>query len=69
MFTKIVFSQTNKVHPLTCKAGQTDTSVAMNKVNASGIVQAGGGYALIYVDFTQGPCREMVFREINDLNL
>lgn len=51
-----------QVCPLTCEARRADAAVATNKVDACGIVQAGGRYALIYVDFTAGPCNGVTFR-------
>lgn len=50
-----------QVRPLTCEARRADAAVATNKVDACGIVQAGGRYALIYVDFTAGPCNGVTF--------
>lgn len=42
---------------LTCKARLTDTSIAVNEVDACGVVQAGWRHALIYVDLTVFPCK------------
>lgn len=60
--TKKLLAWTQKVHLLTCKTRHADTSIAMNKVNTGGIVQAGWGYALIYVDFTVIPCKDVTFK-------
>lgn len=51
-----------QVCPLTCEARRADAAIAVHEVDACGIVQAGGRYALIYVDFTAGPCNGMTFR-------
>lgn len=51
-----------QVCPLTCEARRADAGVATNQVHARGIVQAGGRHALIYVDFTAGPCDGVTFR-------
>lgn len=47
----------------TCEAGRADAAVAVNQVNTRGIVQAGGRHALIYVDFTAGPCNDVAFKK------
>lgn len=35
----------------------------MDKVKARSIVQAGGGHALVYVDFTVVPCKDMKLKQ------
>lgn len=41
---------------LTCETSPTHTVVTMNRVDAGGIVEAGGGRTPVNVDLTMGPC-------------
>lgn len=43
---------------LTCETGHTHTVVTMNRVDAGGIVEAGGGRTLVNVNLTMGPCTQ-----------